>query len=311
MESRFMEVRAEGRSLLGMAMPYGDIARTSQGNETFRSGAFGDVSQLDILATVQHDRGRHLARTGGGGLELLDTPESLQVVANLPGTREADDALELVKKRILRGWSVEFGPRRVTQESGLRVIEDAELGGISLVDKPAYPLAIAEIRQEGEGLAGRFLYNEDMIVSDTDRRRKQRIAPGAFTFALEAPDREVNLVLGSPDRPLASKQAGSLKLRDTPTGLLFNVPRLPRTSYATDFLALLTGRAIVPGLVPFFLIPPRPGAEGEEEEKGNPGVFPSPDISGPADKPIYTIQGAKRQPWPGPDKGRRSARLGY
>ena len=274
METRFLEVRANGRTLTGAPMNYGDEARLRRGRrEKFSPGAFGAVQDLDVRLNIQHDRQRQIARTGGGGLQLLDSPERLQIRADLPNIRDADDALVMVENRMLRGLSVEFDPIEERAEGNLRIIDKADLAAIGLVDLPAYEQSSVEIRQEGEGLAGRFLYDEDMILSDTGRRRKQSVKPGAFTFALEAPDREINLVLGSPERPLASKMTGTLKLRDTPGALLFNVPRLPRTSYATDFLALLAGRAILPGIVPFFLIPPLPNAEGEEEEAGNPGVF--------------------------------------
>ena len=225
---------------------------------------------------MQHDRRRPLARTGGGGLELLDTPDSLQIRAELPHTREADDALELVRRRVLRGWSVEFEALEESQEADLRTVEVADLSGLGLVDRPAYRGAQVEMRQDGEGLEGRFFYDADMIISDSDRVRKERIRPGAFTFALEAPDREINLMLGSPERPLASKRAGTLKLRDTPNFLHFLVPRLPRTSYVNDMLALLAGRSVIFGLLPFFLLPPPsiiPNASAEEPEPGNPGVF--------------------------------------
>ena len=276
METRFLECRADGRTLTGAALNYGDVARLPFGREVFDSQPFGDVSALDVIANVQHDRRRPIARTGGGGLLLTDSPERLIVRADLPNTRDADDALELVKTGVLRGWSIEFNPERESQDGDLRRIHRAGLSGLGLVDRPAYRQSVPMVRQDGEGLTGAFPYNRDSVIADSGRRRKQRVMAGAFDFAIRQPDREINLLLGSPERPLASKQAGTLQLQDTPDALTFRVNRLPRTSYAQDFLALLTAGAIVPGIVPFFTIPPPdvvPDAEAEEEEEGNPGVF--------------------------------------
>ncbi len=269
-----MECRADGRIITGAALEYGDVARLRFGRETFDPQPFGDVAALDVIANIQHNRQRPLARTGGGGLVLTDSPDRLAIRAELPTTRDADDALELVKTGVLRGWSIEFDPQRESQEGDLRRIHSALLSGVGLVDRPAYPQSIPLVRQDGEGLTGMFPYNQDSVIADTGRRRKQRIEPGAFEFAIRQPDREINLLLGSPERPLASKMAGTLQLQDTPDALNFSVRRLPQTSYAVDFLALLRARAIIPGIVPFFLIAAGVAdAERDEEEEGNPGVY--------------------------------------
>ena len=160
---------------------------------------------------IQHNRQRMIARTGGGGLVLTDSPERLAIRADLPNIRDADDALLMVRNGMLRGLSVEFDPTSERQDGDLRVIDKALLSGIGVVDIPAYKQAAAEVRQEGEGLAGSFYYNQDAVIADSGRRRKQRIRPGAFDYALRQADREINIVLGSPERPLASKMGGTVQ----------------------------------------------------------------------------------------------------
>ena len=97
----------KGRTLRGVLLRYGDVAKGYK--ERILAGAFGDLSSADILLNLQHDRGRPLARTGGG-LTLTDGPEHLQVTAVLPETRDADDALKLIESGVLRGLSCEFFP---------------------------------------------------------------------------------------------------------------------------------------------------------------------------------------------------------
>ena len=87
-EYRFFELRAEGRRLSGTAMPYNVVSPGHR--EKFLPGAFAG-RLADVALDVQHTRSRVIARTGGGGLELQDTPTALMMEATLPETREADD----------------------------------------------------------------------------------------------------------------------------------------------------------------------------------------------------------------------------
>ena len=277
-EYRFTEIReVSGRVILGNIVVYGDVAQTRKGRETFEPGAFGDVSQMDCILHVQHERARPLARTGGGGLVLTDSPQRLEIAAEMPNTRDGDDALELVDKRILRGFSSEFHAKRERFDGGTRIIEAANLPGVGLVDTPQYRQSlITEVRATEDGISGMFPYGKDTVISGSGKVRKQRVQPGAFKFAIDAPDREISLVIGDGSRPLASKQAGSLRLTDTAEGLKFEVKQLPKTSYAKDFLSLLRAGSIAPGIIPIFSRIPKDvdaNADYDEPEKGNPGVF--------------------------------------
>ena len=284
-EYRYAEFEQDGRTLVGTALRYGDVSTQNQtcGPERMEPGVFGDVANADVILDMMHQRTRPIARTGGGGLALTDSPEALTIAATLPETRDGDDALRMVEAGILRGFSPMFFPRRERMEGNTRVISSAYMPRIGLVDTPAYGESlVAEIRQAGEGLAGEFLYDTDTVISATGKVRKERISPGAFTYAVNAEDREINLILGSNERPLASKKAGSLVLKDTPKSLQFRVAALPRTSYVADFLGMLRSKTVTPGIAPFFSPTPRSVARRlfsngkaveEQEESPGTGIF--------------------------------------
>lgn len=134
--------------LAGVAMPYGSVAELGGGlRERFEKGAFGaDVERADVMANWQHAREAPLGRTGGGGLILADGPDALRAELILPATAAGRDVAELAKKRVLRGFSVEFRAAADRFEAGVRVVMRATLSGLAVVDRPAYGEALAALR---------------------------------------------------------------------------------------------------------------------------------------------------------------------
>ncbi|MBO9478248.1 HK97 family phage prohead protease [Shimia sp. R11_0] len=138
-----------------------------------------------------------------------------------------------------------------------------------------------EVRQQGKSpvIAGSFPYNTWAVLSDRGTVRKEEIEPGAFDFTLQDATREINLLFGhSFDKPLASRKAGSLVLKDTPEALTFEAtisPELEAVSHVRDALSMV-GAGLVTGVSPGFRVPPKvvvPDAERLEPEPGNPGVM--------------------------------------
>ena len=150
-EYRFapLEIRAaDGGTIEGVAMPYGreaDIAGIFR--ESVTAGAFGTIG--DVILNRMHDRAEPLARTDGGGLELQDGADRLWLRADIPDYRA--DVRDMVKRRILRGFSVEM---EVTAEDwpapDRRIIRAATLWGVGLVDRPAYSEATAAIARRAK-----------------------------------------------------------------------------------------------------------------------------------------------------------------
>lgn len=138
-----------------------------------------------------------------------------------------------------------------------------------------------EVRRKGgrPKIVGRFPYNTWAVLSDRGTVRKEEIEPGAFDFTLQDVTREINLLFGhSFDKPLASRKAGSLVLKDTPEALTFEAtisPELETVSHVRDALSMV-GAGLVTGVSPGFRVPPKdvvPDAERLEPEPGNPGVM--------------------------------------
>ena len=135
------EIRLSGRVLAGRAMVYSLPATVAPGRrEMFLPGAFGS-KRLAVPLNLQHDPGLVLAEAGT--FDLFDTPEALTMRAELP---ERSAAIRLVQRKALRGLSVEFKATRERQEGTLRVIERARLRAVGLVDAPAYPASLVEVR---------------------------------------------------------------------------------------------------------------------------------------------------------------------
>ena len=131
------EFRVSGRTLTGAAMVYGSVSPDF--NERFVPGALQHSGRVDI--NLQHDSSIVIAR----GAVLTDSPRELRVRAELPADSAA---LALVKRSALNAFSIEFHAQSERREAGVRVIESAQLSGLALVDRGAYPAATAEIRRK-------------------------------------------------------------------------------------------------------------------------------------------------------------------
>ena len=125
-------------------MAYGDVAPSYA--ERFEPRSLEPVGNTWL--NVNHDEMAVLAWAGdGGSLELDNGDAELRVRAGpLPRIPLADATLAAVQAGEYRGLSIEFRSVSDRRESGLRVIERAELAGISIVRTPAYPRTSIEAR---------------------------------------------------------------------------------------------------------------------------------------------------------------------
>ena len=102
-ETRFRELRAQGRRLTGTVMRYGDVATIAGvGAERFSVFAFdkylrhGRGTKLNIM----HEPDLIVASTRRGDLTFTDSPEALDMVATLPAGDVYDSVLGVGRRRI-------------------------------------------------------------------------------------------------------------------------------------------------------------------------------------------------------------------
>ena len=144
-DEHLVEARQAGNLLVG-EVAYGRQALDRP--EMFAPGAFSSVADPLVLR-LQHDRGRSpAASTADGTLTVEDTATSLKLEARLrPGSAEH----QLVARGGLTGLSVEFMAKQETRNSaGVRIITDAHLDAIGLVDQGSYASSV-ELRAKMKG----------------------------------------------------------------------------------------------------------------------------------------------------------------
>ena len=147
-EYRYCEIRSEPteRAIRGTVVRYGDRASIAGVfTEEVRAGA---LNILDgVILNHQHDRSKPLVRLGDG-LEIRDDSASCSFRAALPNTAIANTAFELVEAGLLRGVSIEMRVRREywSETESHRQIHSADLVGLALVDRPAYPASSVSLR---------------------------------------------------------------------------------------------------------------------------------------------------------------------
>ena len=219
------EIRVSGRILSGPALVYGDTSPSHR--ERFLPGAFGDaVSGAPVALNLQHDPERVIARNGDG-LTLYDSPRSLDIRATL---REGSAELALVRRRALRGLSIEFSAEQESRSGGVRVVERAHLLGIGLVDAGSYPGSTVELRAR----SGRTIEAE--IPPDTDLACEcsgagctfARFAQAALSEMLTAAFEEVGAghlvaAFNSYANPIGSASRGTVR-RTSEFGVAIDIP---------------------------------------------------------------------------------------
>ena len=244
------EFRVQGRTLSGRALVYGDVSPDFR--ERFEPRAFGTVGTIPV--NLQHDRSLVVTPSA----VLTDSPRELRVRADLP---EGSAALALVKRGALSGFSIEFHARAERREAGVRVIERAELTGLALVDRGAYPQSTAEIRKRsGRVLKSSVPYDRELACECIAQRgpgsggeciplaKFSKVAGDemarTINEAYEEAQRDILAVAGNFRRPLGSVSKGTLRATSTDTGLDLEID-LPAGAVGDEIIAANEAAGIV------------------------------------------------------------------
>lgn len=158
-----LEIRTKGRSLEGYAATFGTVASIGgRFDEQIAPGAFATSlrSKPDILALVDHDPGRVLARTRSGTLRLSEDSRGLAFSLDLPDTAAGRDVLALAERGDLGGMSFGFTVKDEHRVGDRRELRSVDLHEISVVSAwPAYEgtsvqartLAVSQIQTRHSG----------------------------------------------------------------------------------------------------------------------------------------------------------------
>ena len=235
LEYRFTPVSLDGRVLSGVVMRYGEIATGAPRPERFDPGAFRFPDD-GVILNVQHDRNRPLARTPET-LILKDTAAALELRADVPETREGTDTLELVRTRVLTGLSVEFRAVKEHFEAGVRVITEALLSGVSVVDRAAYSGSVVEARRiPGFRMSYKVPYDKKLRCECCTKASNVRFKKGSLDEVADGENGDVLAVSGNYKGALASRKRGSLRPKKTDNALVVEMD-IADTQSGRDLIA--------------------------------------------------------------------------
>jgi len=143
LEIRSFEVRLEAdtREVVGIAVPYGQVADIGAYQEKFAPGAIRSVE--DVKLFWQH------SEPIGKILEGRDTEAGFEIRAMISDTPRGQEAYTLLKDGVINKFSVGFMPVEQTREGSLVTRTLVDLKEVSLVSFPAFQGAnVAEVREE-------------------------------------------------------------------------------------------------------------------------------------------------------------------
>jgi uncharacterized protein len=166
-----LEIRAKGRRLEGYAALFGVEARVGDFTETIAAGAFASSLSHDIVAMVDHDVAKVLARTRSKTLRLAEDTRGLAFDLDVPDTSHGRDVLALAERGDLGGMSFGF----IVEKDGehwngnKRELRAVDLREISVVSAwPAYDGTIVNARAKADH--GRHFRQDETWMQDCIER---------------------------------------------------------------------------------------------------------------------------------------------
>ncbi|OBA60144.1 hypothetical protein A5647_14280 [Mycobacterium sp. 1100029.7] len=142
-----------GRTVHGIACPYGQVAEVSDGGPSYREQFEFGAFRRSIAERGHKVKlfGNHQIRQFpvGRAVELHEERDGLHAAFDIAQTREGNDALELIRSGTVDSFSVGFTCLREHVSSGVVIRTEASLREVSLTAMPAYEgAAIAGVRSQ-------------------------------------------------------------------------------------------------------------------------------------------------------------------
>lgn len=144
----------DGRTVTGIAVPFGEVIQIPEGREVFRPGAFkrtiAERGPSRIKLLQQHDQSQWPV---GVATVLREDPAGLYAEFKMATTLRGDEALTLVKDGVLDAFSIGFNPLPGGTQfvDGVAVRTEVRLDHVGLVSVPAYNSArVTGVRSVGQ-----------------------------------------------------------------------------------------------------------------------------------------------------------------
>ncbi|MDI9895088.1 phage major capsid protein [Rhodococcus sp. IEGM 1381] len=169
-----IELRAEQREVIGIAVPYDQVAEVRAGGykERFEFGSIADHSEGPVYYRHDHqDNGLAI----GYIKESTSDSKGLKVVAKIHKNAKGDKVLSDIAAGRIKGFSVGFVPLEHRDEDGVLVRTKIDLQEISLAELPVYAgAALLEVRENNKKVDDEEDMSEinDKLSSDVTELRE-------------------------------------------------------------------------------------------------------------------------------------------
>jgi HK97 family phage prohead protease len=136
-----ISVRSEEERLIDLRiLPWGVEARTAEGRERFRRGAFrGQRPEEVTLEAIGAHGMAPGVRLAGRAVELEDREDGQYGTFRVSRTRDGDELLELARDGVYRHASAVFEPVQSRELEGVIERQTARLRRVGIVERGAYP----------------------------------------------------------------------------------------------------------------------------------------------------------------------------
>src|SRR6266542_3708683 len=167
--SATFRVDPEKRTISGLLVPWGKVAKSGFAKWRFARGSLHWVDETRVKMNMSHDREKAVAVA----VRLQDIAAGLDGTFRVARGEEGDRALSLAEDRVLDGFSIEVdfddgdGWTPDPSDEGVRLVSRAKLVGVALTGFPAFDDArvdrVAAARQRGMKMSEQKMDEQDQL----------------------------------------------------------------------------------------------------------------------------------------------------